>query len=217
MLALMLLTFLGLTLAMTTSTELQIATNYRWGQQALYNAVAGIEGARAVLLQVGDAQLILPDARGVSWDPNAISRPVPASSQPNPRFIFSRNFEGFDCDTWANGTGYGQVLVNPTTPTNPYQNTGTAFGQTLNGGFTVWVRRELSLSNNLFMDNPAGDNVIVTSEGSAPYAGDFGSFQRANRAVRRLEAVVNVRPGCKGGKPETSDTGLDPCNPLPTP
>jgi len=37
-LSLMLLTFLGLTLATTTSTELQIATNYRWSQQALYNA-----------------------------------------------------------------------------------------------------------------------------------------------------------------------------------
>jgi len=37
-LALMLLTFLGLTLATSTSTELRIATNYRWNQQALYNA-----------------------------------------------------------------------------------------------------------------------------------------------------------------------------------
>ena len=45
-LSLMLLTFLGLTLAATTSTELQIATNYRWSQQALYNAEAGIEAAR---------------------------------------------------------------------------------------------------------------------------------------------------------------------------
>ena len=48
-LSLMLLTFLGLTLATTTSTELQIATNYRWSQQALYNAEAGIEAARIIL------------------------------------------------------------------------------------------------------------------------------------------------------------------------
>ena len=40
-LALMLLTFLGLTLAATTSTELKIASNYRWSQQARYNAEAG--------------------------------------------------------------------------------------------------------------------------------------------------------------------------------
>ena len=36
LLALLLLTFLGLTLAVTTSTELQIATNYRWSEQARY-------------------------------------------------------------------------------------------------------------------------------------------------------------------------------------
>ena len=48
----MLLTFLGLTLATTTSTELQIATNYRWSLQAQYNAEAGIEAARIVLSNV---------------------------------------------------------------------------------------------------------------------------------------------------------------------
>ena len=51
-LSLMLLTFLGLTLAATTSTELQIATNYRWSQQALYNAEAGLEAAKLLLAQV---------------------------------------------------------------------------------------------------------------------------------------------------------------------
>ena len=35
LLALVLLTFLGLTMTLTTSTELQISTNYRWSQQAL--------------------------------------------------------------------------------------------------------------------------------------------------------------------------------------
>ena len=46
-LALMLLTFLGLTLATTTSTELRIATNYRWNTQALYNAGGGDRGREA--------------------------------------------------------------------------------------------------------------------------------------------------------------------------
>ncbi len=53
-LALMLLTFLGLTLATTTSTELQIATNYRWGQQALYNAEAGLEAGKVILARTAD-------------------------------------------------------------------------------------------------------------------------------------------------------------------
>ena len=68
-LSLMLLTFLGLTLAATTSTELQIATNYRWSQQALYNAEAGLEAAKLLLAQIarvdGDFRNILPTrARG---------------------------------------------------------------------------------------------------------------------------------------------------------
>ena len=57
--ALMLLTFLGLTLAATTSTELQIATNYRWSQQALYNAEAGIEAGKIILRNIPSA---------ISWD-----------------------------------------------------------------------------------------------------------------------------------------------------
>ena len=70
-LSLMLLTFLGLTLATTTSTELQIATNYRWSQQAHYNAEAGLEAAKLLLAQVArvDANFrnILPQARPGSW------------------------------------------------------------------------------------------------------------------------------------------------------
>ena len=67
-LSLMLLTFLGLTLATTTSTELQIATNYRWSQQALYNAEAGLEAARIVLSNEADIATgwttLLPTVRG---------------------------------------------------------------------------------------------------------------------------------------------------------
>jgi len=62
LLALVLLTFLGLTLALTTSTELQIATNYRWSQQALYNAESGLEAGRALLRNMNWA-LVLPAPR----------------------------------------------------------------------------------------------------------------------------------------------------------
>ncbi len=66
-LSLMILTFLGLALAAVTSTELQIATNYRWGQQALFNAEAGIEAARLVIARSEGFQFVLPDARAGSW------------------------------------------------------------------------------------------------------------------------------------------------------
>ena len=57
-LALMLLTFLGLTLAATTSTELQIAANHRWSAQAYYNAEAGIELGKRVLMNANWPQLV---------------------------------------------------------------------------------------------------------------------------------------------------------------
>jgi hypothetical protein len=209
LLALMLLTFLGLTLAMTTSTELQIATNYRWGQQALYNAEAGLEVARAVMVSVGDGQLLLPDARTFAWDPNS-NTPAP----PVPRFSTpTRNFEGSNCDKWGGGAGYGQVLVNPNAASAPFENVSSAFGHRLNGSFTVWIRRELTVSGAQFTDNPAGENIIVTSEGSAPFSVDpgAGSFQRANRAIRRIEASVNIQEGCSEEKREDRDTGMAGC------
>lgn len=221
LLALMLLTFLGLTLAMTTSTELQIGTNYRWSQQALYNAEAGLEAGRAVLTQVGDGQLVLPSARAITWDPATVSNP--ALGTPVPRFTLgiSRNFEGFSCDKWGNGAGYGQVLVDPNNPGAPFENVSTVFGQRLSGGFTVWVRRELTMAPQAFADNPVGENIVVTAEGSAPFRGDLtasggagAGFMRANRAVRILESVVHVSEGCKPGHKETSDTGFDACNTL---
>ena len=85
-LSLMLLTFLGLTMATTTSTELQIATNYRWSQQALYNAEAGLEAARVVLSRTADVTTqwtpILPAVRTspASWLPGAAPLPSSRSS-----------------------------------------------------------------------------------------------------------------------------------------
>ena len=78
------LTFLGLTLAATTSTELQIATNYRWGQQATYNAEAGIEVAKIYLRAVpNDWATILPKARtGITSGLRTQGRPVGSPCYP---------------------------------------------------------------------------------------------------------------------------------------
>lgn len=224
-LALMLLTFLGLTLATTTSTELQIANNYRWSQQALYNAEAGLEFARALLNQVGDGQLVLPPARIVSWYPDLITNP--AAGTPPPLFPASRNFEGQFCDKWGNGAGYGQVLTDPANPGAPFQNVHTVFGRNLSGTFTVWVRRDVVYGSGAaagtISDNPAGENIIVTAEGSAPFAGAFdptlvgstaNQFLRANRAIRRLESKVTVKEGCRPNFNSESDTGGRMCEDL---
>src|SRR6185436_20908813 len=118
-LALMLLTFLGLTLATTTSTELQIATNYRWGQQARYNAEAGVEAAKSILRTL-DWTTVMPNGRGTPLAPtlwNGITTPTAAGggavapqSRADEGGNPSRNFENWDCDMKSNGLGYGVVL-----------------------------------------------------------------------------------------------------------
>ena len=217
-LALMLLTFLGLTLAMTTSTELQISNNYRWGQQALYNAEAGLEVARAVLNQVGDGQLVLPPARALAWDPDDPTvTGNPSAGTPAYLFPANRNFEGRYCDAWGYGAGYGQVLVDPTNPGAPYENVHTAFGRSLTGTFTVWLRRDLVYGPGTLADSPLGESIVVTAEGSAPFgaAGALGSaaaaFTRANRAIRLLESKVTVKEGCRPEFNSESSTGARTC------
>ena len=62
LLALTLLTLLGITMSVTTSTEQQISANYRWSQQASYNAESGLEIARNYLRQF-EWNMVLPTAR----------------------------------------------------------------------------------------------------------------------------------------------------------
>ena len=129
-LSLMLLTFLGLTLAATTSTELQIATNYRWSQQALYNAEAGLQAAKLLLAQVavvdGDFRNILPTARAGSWSYGVTGAPggppvvVPAARSG------LRDYERMGCADRA-GVGFGRVLTTTAGSKQPgdYQDVST--------------------------------------------------------------------------------------------
>jgi hypothetical protein len=213
--ALMLLTFLGLTLATTTSTELQIATNYRWSQQALYNAEAGLEAAKAILRStpVGTSwSTVLPVNRaGGSWtpatSPGTAGNPTPPGGMPatddwgDPL----RNFENSSCDGRGGSVGYGVVLndVASATPQGIMQHKTVIFGQRINGAVTIWVRRDVRISDNgSISDDPADVALIVTSEGIAPYGdGSAGTaFARANQAVRVVEAAVLRAEG-----------GADPC------
>ena len=160
-LALMLLTFMGMTLATMTSTELQIATNYRWSQQALYNAEAGLEYGKAILRNA-NWSLILPAPReggGVGctnasnatfkcWRPLTIVNPTPPIepppyARPDPHGNPTRNFENSNCDKYGGGMGYGVVLDDGGGNPAPYQNVTTAGAgiAALNGSFTLWVRR----------------------------------------------------------------------------
>jgi Tfp pilus assembly protein PilX len=220
-LSLMLLTFLGLTLATTTSTELQIATNYRWAQQAQYNAEAGLEAARVVLANSADKNLQwlnqLPTVRAATWNPGAAVLPAGAAS--------GRDYENAACDT-RGGVGYGKVIVD--TGTVRYENVSTYSGESVNGAFTLWIRRPLKVTQGgQFTDETANDRLIIVSEGVAPYTGTADAFTRGRQAVRVLEtrfalALTSVGNPCGLGKQQGQEGGspmgenFNPCAPVTT-
>jgi PilX N-terminal len=171
-LSLLLLTFLGLTLAASTTTELQIATNYRWSEQAFYNAEAGMEVAKAYLRAM-DPATFLPPQRPAWIQPADGTRPVPFPQLPVPRSLRNdawgngpRNFApsvnvndpNVNCDWFGGGAGYGVVFDDGATPGLPLQNVtqivlpggqvvadldADGRPETLRGAFTVWIRRPL--------------------------------------------------------------------------
>lgn len=207
-LSLMLLTFLGLTLATTTSTELQIATNYRWSQQALYNAEAGLEAARIVLSNEADLATqwatVLPTVRPGTWLQGA----APGPADP----IVGRDFERAACDDKA-GVGYGRVLADATTR---YENVGvfpTVAGESLNGAFTIWIRRGLAVGNNgQYSDDTRLDSLVIVSEGIAPYSGPGDVFTRQRQATRVLETrftlgLTAAGEPCGLGSPQGQEGG----------
>jgi hypothetical protein len=219
-LALMLLTFLGLTLAVSTSTELQIATNYRWSRQAFYNAEAGLEAGRLILANTPLWVSIVPSNR-TAWTPTTLPAlpPPPAWGGTG-----VRDFESQSCDT-RGGQGYGVVLnaAAPTGGTQNWENVSTFMGQPLNGAFTLWVRRETQAqAGGLLLDDPANPptTLVLTVEGVAPYVGAGTAFTKANQARQTLEMSVTLAVGdtCrqygpqKGGAP--TGENFDPCSTL---
>ncbi|MFN8096124.1 MAG: pilus assembly PilX N-terminal domain-containing protein [Vicinamibacteria bacterium] len=241
-LSLMLLTFLGLTLAATTSTELQIATNYRWSQQALYNAEAGIEAGKALLVSMSWGQ-VLPVPRMGPGDPSVCSAPTcwtgataptAAGRGTAPRFTGrtdewgnpARNFESWGCDSRGDGVGYGIVLDDGSAAA-PYQYKNVVFGQPLNGAFTLWIRRPVRSRADGFLEDYGEDDdtLVLVSEGVAPFTGTgiTSAIGAGHKAVQLLEVTVSraarldpstcgSRAGQAGGGP--LGAGFDPCSNL---
>ena len=187
LLTLMLLTFLGLTLAATTSSELQIASNQRWAAQAYYNAEAGIEAAKIALKNyTGSLDLIplLPNARG-AWVPTSGSivalpaHPNGWSDTTDSWGLPLRNWENSTCDTLGGNVGYGTILVaRPSVDVNgdaggaPLQYVTQVGDLPLQGAFTVWVRRAPVINpDGTVSDDTSNTEALVTSEGVAPYSG----------------------------------------------
>lgn len=225
-LALMLLTFLGLTLATTTSTELTIATNYRWSIQSRYNAEAGIEAGKKVLQGLNWTQ-ILPVARATYTASTTHTLP---GDPPNGLPASTRNYLMGDCDVQGAGVGYGVVLDDGTNP--PFEDVsivpGLASPPALNGAFTLWIRRPATNTGApgglTFKDESADDTMILTAEGVAPYTGSqfAGGLGRINLARQVIEVSLRRlgsgtpcggRGGQIGGGPEGNNVyGANACD-----
>lgn len=214
-LTLLMLTFLGLSLALTTSTELQIAHNFKYGQQAYHNAEAGLELAKRLLLkQVWSVQL--PTARTTPAE-MVVGQPMPAwpLARPDIGGNASRNWENADCDTVQGYQGVGNgVVLDHQNFTLPFQNTSTYYTASLNGAFTVWVRRALLVLNNGDVQDDPADRLVITVEGTAPFvdAASTGAYATRSRAVRIIQAELSmVNPDCENDF--AGQSGLSALNP----
>lgn len=198
LLALMLLTMLGLALATSTTTEVQVATNYRWEQQALYNTHAGVALGKSLLRTMEWSQ-VLPPARGATWTLDAPATPPPPPVAPRSDAFGNarRDYEHGECDARGGGVGYGVVLDDGTAAA-PYQNKSTMFGRTLNGAFTLWVKRPLVAGREgTFADDAStSDTLILTVEGRAPYDGSHAANATAavNQSVHLMQVTLSRRP-----------------------
>lgn len=220
LMALVLLTTLGLTLTATTSTELRIATNYRWSEQAYHNAESGIELGKRYLRQL-DWRILLWPSREAALDTAPSTVNIPARTGPEGEA--SRNFELQDCDTDADlggNVGFG-VVLDDLNEAFPFQNSSQFLGTALNGTITLWIRRPIDTAADGTRSESVDDNrVILTAEGTAPFSqgGATGTYQMINRAVRYIEVELTRQDpnDCENRSAQAgsgpSGSGYDQCD-----
>jgi hypothetical protein len=217
-LILFVLSVLGMALMLTTTTEKDIAINYRWGEQAFFNADAALEYGKNVLgdhlLKDGSFEFILPPARADatvadSGQPWGAARPNDTDACVDPSSPGCRDYQYFVDHCPPGGGGpcvrvyIGKVLLRPDLTLAQYDfrlpggvvagdvdGDGTA---DLDGTFTLWVRRPVVGTHDYGVRdaaNPSGlhDRVILTAEGTAP--GALGAGAGRPVSLRRLEMVV---------------------------
>jgi PilX N-terminal len=212
------LSVLGMALMLTTSTEKDIAINYRWGEQAFFNADAALEYGKNVLgewlLREGDFKGILPPARDDATvaDSSALwGAAIPETpSCGDPTSPGCRDYQYFldHCPPGAPGpcvrVYIGKVLLRFADRTQVQYDfrlpgasvPGDLVGDgdpDLEGTATLWVRRPVVGTRDYgAVDgaNPNGlhDRVILTAEGTAP--GAMGAGAGRPVSLRRLEMVV---------------------------
>ena len=217
-LVLFVLSVLGLALMLTTSTEKEIAINYRWGEQAFFNADAALEYGKNILAQQilinNDFLGILPPARGPSQSVPDITVPdeyAPRSSgHPDggacdPATPGCRDYQYYIDQCPAPGVGpcnrifIGRVLNRPdgTPAMYDFRAPAGVLGDLdgdgtpdIDGGFTLWVRRPVVGSRDYGSEPNEDNRVILTAEGTAPNGMGAGTGRPVS--LRRLEMSLRL-------------------------
>lgn len=241
LLALLLLTFLGLTLSNMTAVETQIALNQRWGEQARFNAEAGVDAGMRILKDA-DWATILPAARttggsATTWalgaGPAAPSAPNKSGKTKDQWNNALRQYELGLCDARSANVGYGAILDDGSVRA-PYQNVNILLdgskanpsidGPQIQGGVTMWVRRPtIANDDGTYQDDVSNDHLVLTVQGTAPFTGNPTLNMRGgvatylteytlSRTVGKSQAGCGTRAGQAGGAQEGANVGT--CDPL---
>ncbi len=211
-LVLFVMSVIGLGLMLTTTTEKDIAINYRWGEQAFFNADAALEYGKNVLasyaLANNDFAAILPPARAditvpfdAAW---AIGHPE-GGGPCDPQAAGCRDYQYFidQCPQPnlgpCNRIYIGRVLARPDGVLAmhdfraPFGTPGDLDGdgaQDIDGTFTLWVRRPIIGDRDYGSLPNENDRVILTAEGTAP--GAMGSGAGRPVSLKRLEMSLRL-------------------------
>lgn len=234
-LVLFVLSVLGLALMLTTTTEKEIAINYRWGEQAFFNADAALEYGKNVLasyaLVNSDFRAILPPPRADATVPDAsqpwgVAHPQPGACDPSAAGC--RDYQYFidQCPPGGVCTRLyiGRVLPRqdgtlamwdfraPAGTVGDLDNDGA---QDIDGTFTIWIRRPVVGTRDYGIDAAGvvqpneNDRVILTAEGTAP--GMHGAGAGRPTSLRRLEMSIRLpTAGVEGTGYDDSSKSSDP-------
>lgn len=219
-LILFVLTVLGMALMLTTTTEKDIAINYRWGEQAFFNADAALEYGKNVLgdylLKDGNFEKILPPARpdvtvADSSAPWGDARPVDPDPLVcgDPSSPGCRDYQYFADHCPPGGAGpcvrvyIGKVLKRPdlTKAQYDFRLPGGAVAGDLDGDgnadlegtVTLWVRRPVVGTRDYGVAdaiNPIGLHDRVILTAEGTAPGAMGAGAGRPVSLRRLEMVV---------------------------
>ncbi len=197
-LVLFVLTVLGMALMLTTTTEKDIAINYRWGEQAFFNADAALEYGKnvlaAYLVANNDFSAVLPPPRSDVTVPRATAAWGAAHPEPgacDPASAGCRDYQFFADRCPPDGTLAQYDFRMPGgAPAGDLDGDGTA---DLEGTTTLWVRRPVVGTQDYGAPSgalPSGrhDRAILTAEGTAP--GAMGAGAARPVSVRRLEMTI---------------------------